>query len=85
MSYATLLVYVNVDHVPKQLVSVAAGLADKFSAKLIGLSALAIMPPFAADGVVMVDNATIPPRGEARDDRWNMRKGPNANRVPSCR
>jgi nucleotide-binding universal stress UspA family protein len=58
MSYATLLVYVNVDRVPKQLVSVAAGLADKFSAKLIGLSALAIMPPVAAEGVVIVDNAT---------------------------
>jgi nucleotide-binding universal stress UspA family protein len=58
MSYATLLVYVNVDHVSKQLVSVAAGLADKFSAKLIGLSALAIVPPFAAEGVVFVDNAT---------------------------
>jgi hypothetical protein len=58
MSYATLLVYVNVDHVSKQLVSVAAGLADKFSAKLIGLSALAIIPPIAAEGVVFVDNAT---------------------------
>jgi nucleotide-binding universal stress UspA family protein len=58
MSYATLLVYVNVDHVSKQLVSVAAGLADKFSAKLLGLSALAIMPPVAAEGVVIVDNAT---------------------------
>ena len=58
MSYATLLVYVNVDHVSKQLVSVAAGLADKFSAKLIGLSALAIRPPVAAEGIVIVDNAT---------------------------
>jgi nucleotide-binding universal stress UspA family protein len=58
MSYATLLVYVNANHVSKQLVSVATGLADKFSAKLIGLSALAIMPPVAAEGVVMVDNAT---------------------------
>ena len=58
MSYATLLVYVNVDHVSKQLVRVAAGLADKFSARLIGLSALAIMPPVAAEGVVIVDNAT---------------------------
>ena len=58
MSYATLMVYVNADHVSKQLVSVAAGLADKFSAKLIGLSALAIMPPFVAEGVVIVDNAT---------------------------
>jgi nucleotide-binding universal stress UspA family protein len=58
MSYATLLVYVNADRVSKQLVGVAAGLADKFSAKLVGLSALAIMPPFAAEGVVIVDNAT---------------------------
>src|SRR5664279_1254063 len=58
MPYATLLAYVNVDHVSKQLVGVAAGVADKFSAKLIGLSALAVMPPFVADGVVIVDNAT---------------------------
>jgi nucleotide-binding universal stress UspA family protein len=58
MSYATLMVYVNVDHVSKQLVGVAAGLADKFSAKLIGLSALAVMPPFVAEGVVIVDNAS---------------------------
>jgi len=58
MSYATLLVYVNADRVSKQLIGVAAGLAEKFSAKLIGLSALAIMPPVAAEGVVIVDNAT---------------------------
>jgi len=58
MSYATLMVWVNVDHVSKQLVSVAAGVADKFAARLLGLSALAIMPPFVADGVVIVDNAT---------------------------
>jgi hypothetical protein len=35
MSYATLMVYVNVDHVSKTLVGVAAGLTDKFSAKLM--------------------------------------------------
>lgn len=58
MSYATLLAYVNVDHVSKQLVGVAAGVADKFSARLGGLSALAVMPPFVADGVVIVDYAT---------------------------
>ena len=58
MSYATLMVYVNADRVSKQLVSVAAGIAEKFSAKLVGLSALAIMPPVAAEGVVIVDNAT---------------------------
>ena len=58
MSYATLMVYVNADRVSKQPVSVAAGIADKFSAKLVGLSALAIMPPVAAEGVVILDNAT---------------------------
>ncbi len=58
MSYATLLVWVNVDHVSKRLVSVAASLADKFAARLIGLSALAILPPFVAEGVVIVDNAS---------------------------
>lgn len=58
MSYATLLVYVNADHVSKPLIAVAAGLADKFSARLIGVSALAIVSPFVAEGVVIVDNAT---------------------------
>jgi hypothetical protein len=58
MSYVTLLAYVNADYVSKQLVDVAAGLADKFSAKLVGLSALAVRPPIVADGVVIVDNAT---------------------------
>ena len=58
MSYATLMVYVNVDHISTTLVNVAAGLADKFSANLIGLSAVAIVPPFVAEGVVIVDNAS---------------------------
>ncbi|THD70464.1 MAG: universal stress protein [Bradyrhizobium sp.] len=58
MSYATLMVYLNADHVSKQLIGVAVGLADKFSARLIGVSALGIMPPVAAEGVVIVDNAS---------------------------
>ncbi|MEY9342624.1 nucleotide-binding universal stress UspA family protein [Bradyrhizobium elkanii] len=58
MSYASLLVYVNADHVSTNLVAVAAAVADKFSARLIGLSALAVLPPFVAEGVVVVDNAT---------------------------
>jgi hypothetical protein len=53
MSYATLMVYLNVDRVSKQLIGVAAKLAEKFSARLIGVSALAIMPPVAAEGVVI--------------------------------
>lgn len=56
MSYATVMVWVNVDHVSKQFVGVAAGVADKFAARLIGLSAVAIVPPFVAEGVVIVDD-----------------------------
>jgi nucleotide-binding universal stress UspA family protein len=58
MSYATLMVWVNVDHVSKQFVGVAAGLADKFAANLLGLSAVTIVPPFVAEGVVVIDNTT---------------------------
>ena len=58
MSYATLMVWVNVDHVSKPFVGVAADVADKFAAHLIGLSAVAIVPPFVAEGVVIVDHAT---------------------------
>jgi nucleotide-binding universal stress UspA family protein len=58
MSYLSVLVYVNADHVSTNLIAAAAGVADKFSARLVGLSALAPLPPFAAEGVVIVDNAT---------------------------
>lgn len=57
MSYATLMVWVNVDHVSRKFVGVAASLADKFDARLLGLSAVAIFPPFAAPGIVTVENA----------------------------
>ena len=58
MSYATLMVWVNIDHVSKHFVGVAASVADKFAANLLGLSAVAIVPPFVAEGVVVIDNAT---------------------------
>jgi nucleotide-binding universal stress UspA family protein len=46
MSYATLMVYVEVEGQPKERVSLATGLSDKFKATLIGLSALATRPLF---------------------------------------
>ena len=58
MSYATLMVYVDADHFPEQRIRLSAGLADKFSATLIGLSALAIRPPFVTEGVVIVPSVT---------------------------
>ncbi len=79
MSYATLMDYLDVDHVSKTLISVAAELAEKFSAKLIGLSALAIVPPVVAEGVVIADHASeseIAQLAEAGDD-FRARAGPN--------
>jgi nucleotide-binding universal stress UspA family protein len=49
MSYAALMVYVDPDRLPEQLVRLAAHLADKFNAALIGLSAVA---PLVADGLL---------------------------------
>jgi nucleotide-binding universal stress UspA family protein len=53
MSYASLMVYVEADATPEQRVRLAASLADKFTAMLIGVSALSIPPPVMADGMVM--------------------------------
>ena len=53
MSYATIMVYVDAESVPEQRVRLAAMVAEKFSSTLIGLSALAMRPPVATDGVVI--------------------------------
>jgi nucleotide-binding universal stress UspA family protein len=53
MSYASVMVYVEADGAPEQRVRLAADLADRFDAMLIGVSALAVPPPMVADGVVM--------------------------------
>jgi nucleotide-binding universal stress UspA family protein len=53
MSYATVMVYVDANGSPEQRVRLAASLADKFNATLIGLSALAIPPPFLFEGAII--------------------------------
>ncbi len=86
MSYAMLMVYVNVDHASKALVSVAVDLASKFSAKLIGLSALAAVPPVVAEGVVIVDHASELEIAQMRKslagagDKFRATAQPNARR-----
>jgi nucleotide-binding universal stress UspA family protein len=55
MPYATVMVYVDADEAPEQRVRLAAGLADKFNATLIGMSAFAIRPAFMAEGAVVQD------------------------------
>src|SRR3974390_2367725 len=51
MSYTTLLFYVDVGATNEEAVRIAAGLADKFTAMLIGMSALEVRPPFVTDAV----------------------------------
>jgi hypothetical protein len=48
MSYAVLMAYVDADGMPEQRVRLAASLADKFNATLIGLSAPGQAPLGAA-------------------------------------
>src|SRR6266508_5005674 len=56
MSYASLIVYVEADTRPEQRVRLAASLADRFSATLTGVSAVAVPPPVVAKGMVMAES-----------------------------
>jgi nucleotide-binding universal stress UspA family protein len=53
MTYTTLLVYVDTADEVDAAVRVAAGLADRFNATLIGLSALELRPPVVTNGFVL--------------------------------
>jgi len=53
MSYAALMVYVEGDGISEQRVRIAADLAAKFDAALIGISARAVPPLFVAEGVII--------------------------------
>jgi hypothetical protein len=53
MSYAVVMAYVDANGMPEQRVRLAASLAEKFNATLIGLSALAVHPPFLIEGVAI--------------------------------
>jgi hypothetical protein len=55
MPYATVMVYVGADAAPEQRVRLAAGVANKFNAALIGLSALAVRPAFVSEGALAQD------------------------------
>jgi nucleotide-binding universal stress UspA family protein len=54
MSYAALIVFVEPDGTPERRVRLAASLADKFRATLIGISACAIIPSSRQFGLIQV-------------------------------
>jgi nucleotide-binding universal stress UspA family protein len=53
MSYAAIMVYVDAVGMPERRVRLAVELADKFSATLIGLSAIAFRPPMMVEGILV--------------------------------
>jgi nucleotide-binding universal stress UspA family protein len=53
MSYAALMVYVDIDGIPEQRVRIASELAAKFDAALIGFSARAVPPRFVAEDAII--------------------------------
>lgn len=58
MSYATVMAYVDVEPASDAPVRVAAEVASKFNAMLIGLSALGVRPAFVAEGVIIDEPLT---------------------------
>jgi nucleotide-binding universal stress UspA family protein len=53
MSFPTLMVYMDAADQTESAVRIAAGLADRFNATLVGLSALELPPQIAANGFVL--------------------------------
>jgi nucleotide-binding universal stress UspA family protein len=53
MTYSTILVHIDFHAVPEARVRLAADLADRFDARLIGFAAHEIQPPVMAEGMVV--------------------------------
>jgi nucleotide-binding universal stress UspA family protein len=89
MSYATVMVYVDANGSPEQRVRLAGSLADKFNATLIGLSALAIPPPFLFEGAIIAqptetEIGQIVARLDAKGDWFRKTAGADHKRPEWC-
>jgi nucleotide-binding universal stress UspA family protein len=58
MSFATIMVHVDIERDCEQRVQLALALADRFQAALIGVAGLALRPAFAAGGIVVYHEPT---------------------------
>lgn len=58
MSFAAMMVHVDVERDSEQRVQLALGLADRFQSTLIGVAGTALRPVFAAGGVVVYVDPT---------------------------
>jgi nucleotide-binding universal stress UspA family protein len=57
MSYAAIMVHVDIDGLPEQRIKIASELSTRFDAALIGFSGRAVPAPFISEGVV-IEEAT---------------------------
>ena len=58
MSYAAIMVHLDVERDCEQRIQLALALADRFQSALIGIAGLALQPAFAAGGVVVYREPT---------------------------
>ena len=58
MSFAAMMVHVDVERDSEQRVQLALGLADRFQAALIGVAGLVLRPAFVAGAVVVYSEPT---------------------------
>ena len=56
MSFAALMVHVDLEHESAQRVELAIGLADRFQAALIGVAGYALWPAFMAGDVWLTES-----------------------------
>jgi nucleotide-binding universal stress UspA family protein len=67
------MIYIEAGRTPEQRVRITTGLADKFNATLIGVSAIPIAPPVVANGVVTL----APTEDDIERIRAELAKGGN--------
>lgn len=53
MSFASIMVYVDPEQQEEGQIAIAEGIAGEFGASILGISAVAIEPPFVAEGVII--------------------------------
>jgi nucleotide-binding universal stress UspA family protein len=89
MSYATLMVYVEAGDGSEHTIRLATQLADKFTAKLIGVSAMPLRPPMIVNGIV-VDAVTEADIGKmmarlSEKEKWFRQIGTASHRTVDWR
>lgn len=89
MAYATLMVHIDPDFPGEQIVRIACQLADKFSSRIIGVSAAPVPAPVITNGVILnaatsEDVDLTKAKLEAKED-WFRRQAGRQHRVVAWR